>query len=284
MHMIREVNISDITAAVKAACQEIAFDYSPDILKKLHEAKDAEPGIRSQAAMEMLEENAKIASEERIPICQDTGLVTVWIHAGQDVHFAGGSVKEAVQEGVRQAYTESHLRASVVSDPLFERINTKDNTPAVVYFDIKEGDRVRIELTAKGFGSENMSRIKMLKPAEGLEGVKDFVLETIRLAGPNACPPMIVGVGIGGTFDYSAYLSKRALLRKLDDGNSDERYRKLEDELLEAANRLMIGPMGLHGVTTALSVKIETAPTHIAGLPCAVNICCHACRHKEVVL
>ena len=172
----------------------------------------------------------------------------------------------------------------MVNDPLFDRFNTKDNTPAVIYCDITEGNKVVIELTAKGFGSENMSRIKMLKPAEGIEGVKEFVIDTIREAGPNACPPMIVGVGIGGTFDYSAYLSKRALLRGMNDGHPDERFRKLEEELLEAANELMIGPMGLHGATTALSVKIEYAPTHIAGLPCAVNICCHACRHKEVTL
>ena len=282
--MIREVSITAVTEAVRAACEEIAFDYSPDILEKLCAAKEAEPGMRSRAAMEMLEENARIASQERIPICQDTGLVTVWIHAGQDVHFTGGNLKEAVNEGVRQAYTGAYLRASVVNDPLFQRLNTKDNTPAVIYCDITEGDRVVIELTAKGFGSENMSRLKMLKPAEGREGIKAFVLETIRLAGPNACPPMIVGVGIGGTFDYSAYLSKRALLRGMNDGNPDPDYRKLEEELLEEANRLMIGPMGLHGVTTALSVKIESAPTHIAGLPCAVNICCHACRHKEIEL
>ena len=282
--MIREVHTSEVTKAVRAACEEIAFDYSPDILEKLKAAGESEPGVRSRAAMEMLRENARIASEERIPICQDTGLVTVWIHAGQDVHFTGGNLKDAVQEGVRQAYTGAFLRASVVDDPLFDRFNTKDNTPAVIYCDITDGNRVVIELTAKGFGSENMSRIKMLKPAEGIEGVKEFVIDTIRQAGPNACPPMIVGVGIGGTFDYSAYLSKRALLRGMNEGHPDERFRKLEDELLEEANRLMIGPMGLHGETTALSVKIEYAPTHIAGLPCAVNICCHACRHKEVTL
>ena len=282
--MIREVHTSEVTKAVRAACEEIAFDYSPDILEKLKAAGESEPGARSRAAMEMLQENARIASEERIPICQDTGFVTVWIHAGQDVHFTGGSVKEAVQEGVRQAYTGAFLRASVVDDPLFDRFNTKDNTPAVIYCDIAEGDQVVIELTAKGFGSENMSRIKMLKPAEGIDGVREFVLDTIKAAGPNACPPMIIGVGIGGTFDYSAYLSKRALLRGMNDGHPDERFRKLEEELLEAANELMIGPMGLHGRTTALSVKIEYAPTHIAGLPCAVNICCHACRHKEVTL
>ena len=282
--MIREVHTSEVMKAVRAACEEIAFDYSPDILEKLKAAGENEPGSRSRAAMEMLRENARIASEERIPICQDTGLVTVWIHAGQDVHFTGGNLKEAVQEGVRKAYTGAFLRASVVNDPLFDRFNTKDNTPAVIYCDITEGNKVVIELTAKGFGSENMSRIKMLKPAEGIEGVKEFVIDTIREAGPNACPPMIVGVGIGGTFDYSAYLSKRALLRGMNDGHPDERFRKLEEELLEAANELMIGPMGLHGATTALSVKIEYAPTHIAGLPCAVNICCHACRHKEVTL
>ncbi len=266
------------------ACGEMAFVYDPAILQALRAGQERETGLRSEQAIDMLIENAKIAETEHIPICQDTGLVTVYIHAGQEVHFTGGSLKEAVQDGVAEAYTAEKLRASVVDDPLFERINTKTNTPAVIYCDITEGDRVMIELTAKGFGSENMSRIRMLKPAEGIDGVRTFVLETIRDAGPNACPPMIVGVGIGGTFDYSAVLSKRALLRGVGNPNEDPRYQALEAELEERANELMIGPMGLHGKTTVLAVNIEYAPTHIAGLPCAVNICCHACRHKEITL
>jgi fumarate hydratase subunit alpha len=232
----------------------------------------------------MLLENAEIAARESIPICQDTGLVTVYVQAGQEVHFTGGSLQKAIQQGVAESYTQNYLRASAVKDPLFDRSNTKDNTPALVYCDITEGDAVKIEITAKGFGSENMSRLAMLKPAEGLEGVKKFVIETIRLAGPNACPPMIVGVGVGGTFDYSAYLAKRALLRPISEGNPDPQYRALEEELAEKANALGIGPMGLHGRTTVLKISILSAPTHIAGLPCAVNICCHACRHREIVL
>lgn len=281
---MRNVDVSEIKQAVRDACSEMAFVYCSDIKEALHEGKQQETGGRSRTAMEWLLENAKLAEEERIPICQDTGMVTVWIHAGQEVHFIGGSLKDAVQEGVREAYTENYLRASVVNDPLFERINTKDNTPAVIYCDITEGEAVKIELTAKGFGSENMSRTAMLKPAQGIDGVREFVLETIRLAGPNACPPMIVGVGIGGTFDSCAVLSKRALLRGIHESNPDPRYAKLEEILCDEANSLNIGPMGLHGKTTVLSVKIEQMPTHIAGLPCAVNICCHACRHREVTL
>ncbi len=281
---MRTIQVSEVTEAVRKACGEMAFFYSPDILERMEEGRRNEHGERSKAAMDMLMENAVIAREERIPICQDTGLVTVWIHAGQEVCFAGGSLKDAVQEGVRKGYQENCLRASVVTDPLYERVNTRDNTPAVIYFDITEGDQLVIELTAKGFGSENMSRLKMLKPAEGEQGVKEFILDTIRLAGPNACPPMIVGVGLGGTFDYSAFLAKRALLSDLSEPNPDPRYAKLEEELTEAANRLMIGPMGLHGNTTVLGIRILTAPTHIAGMPCAVNICCHACRHREIII
>ena len=281
--MIREVNTALIQDAVEAICSRIAFDYSPDIRTAITDGREAETEFRSKEAMKMLEENAEIASRERIPICQDTGLVTVWVHAGVDVHF-NGDVRAAVNEGVRQAYSRCHLRASVVKDPLYERVNTKDNTPAVVYFDLNPGDRVKIELTAKGFGSENMSRIGMCKPAEGEEGVIRFVLETIKLAGPNACPPMIVGVGLGGTFDYSAYLAKRALLARVDERNADPRYAKLEETLIRKANELKIGPMGLHGETTVLGIRVLAAPTHIAGMPCAVNICCHACRHGEAEL
>ncbi len=279
---MRTIPVSLIAESVADACKNMAFTYVPDILQKLKEGRANETGQRSFTAMDMLLENARIAEEEHIPICQDTGLVTVYAHVGQEIHFEGGLLKDAIQQGVARGYTENYLRASVVKDPLYQRVNTKDNTPAVIYTDLVEGDQLVLELTAKGFGSENMSRLKMLKPAEGEAGVKAFVLDTIRQAGPNACPPMIVGVGLGGTFDYSAVLAKRALLRDLSRPNPDPAYAKLEAELKEAANQLGIGPMGLHGRTTVLGIAIETAPTHIAGMPCAVNICCHACRHREV--
>ena len=281
---MREINVREIEQKICEACGRIAYVYAPDIREALRQGYAREEEERSRTAMKMLSDNADIAAKGQIPICQDTGLVTVWIHAGQDVHFTEGSLKEAVQNGVRRAYRDFYLRASAVDDPLFDRKNTKDNTPAVLYCDIEEGEAVVIEVTAKGFGSENMSRIAMLKPAEGLNGVRQFILETIRLAGPNACPPMVVGVGIGSTFDGCAYMAKRALLRSLDERHPDPRYAALEEELISAANELKIGPMGLHGKTTVLGVQIETAPTHIAGLPVAVNICCHACRHERIVL
>jgi len=281
---MRELNINKIKETIKPLLADIAFVYSKDIRKALEDGKAQEENERSVLAMEMLLNNAEIAENERIPICQDTGMVTFFVKAGQDVHFIGGSLNSALNEAAAETYTENYLRASVVDDPLFDRVNTKNNTPAVIYTELVEGDQVEIRMTAKGFGSENMSRIAMLKPAEGVEGVKRFVLETIELAGPNACPPMIVGVGIGGTFDSCAMMAKKALLRPLDEGNPDSRYKALEDELLESANQLMIGPMGLHGKTTALKVQIEQMPTHIAGMPCAVNICCHACRHAEMTL
>ncbi|MCR5794193.1 MAG: fumarate hydratase [Solobacterium sp.] len=281
---MREIDVKLVEDKVFEECGRIAVQYDPGILEGFRKAYEEETDERSRAAVKMLLENAEIAEKERIPICQDTGLVIVWLKVGQEVHFVNGSLYEAVHNGVRRSYTENCLRASAVDDPLFDRKNTKDNTPAVIYTEITEGDRVVIELMAKGFGSENKSAVKMLTPAEGEEGVRAFVLDTIRNAGPNACPPFIVGVGIGGTFDSCAVLSKRALLRPLHEGNSDPRYRKLEDELLEAANRLKVGPMGFHGKTTALKVQIEYAPTHIAGLPCAVNMCCHVCRHAKAVI
>lgn len=280
---MRTISVETIYEAVKTACGKIAVVYSSDILNSLKANRDKESGS-SRVAMDMLIENAEIAERENIPICQDTGMVIIYVSIGQDVHLTGGSLNETIQKAVRDSYQDNYLRASVVDDPLFERINTKDNTPAVIYTSIVDGDEVVIEVMAKGFGSENMSAIKMLKPAEGIDGIRSFVLETIRNAGPNACPPMIVGVGVGGTFDYCAYLSKRALLHPLHERNKDPRYAKLEEELIEEANTLAIGPMGLHGKTTVLNVAIETFPTHIAGMPCAVNICCHACRHERVVL
>lgn len=218
-----------------------------------------------------------------MPICQDTGMACVFVDIGQDVHITGGSLEEAINEGVRQGYAEGFLRKSVVKDPI-HRVNTNDNTPALIYYNMVPGDKVKITVAPKGFGSENMSRIAMLKPSDGLEGVKNFVLETVRMAGPNPCPPIVIGVGIGGSFDKAAYLAKKALIRPVNENNTDEFYSNLEKELLEEVNKIGIGPQGFGGKTTALALNIETYPTHIAGLPVAVNINCHATRHKERVL
>ncbi len=265
-------------------CSQIAFVYSADILNAIQHGREVEDTERARFAMDVLCENAEIAKEEHIPICQDTGMVTVWLEIGQDVHLVDGDLNTAIQQGVSDAYTKEYLRASVVDDPLFERKNTKTNTPAIIYTTIVPGETVTVEVMAKGFGSENKSRLKMLTPAEGVEGVKQFVAETVALAGPNACPPFLIGVGIGGTFDYAAYLSKRALMRPLDQPNQDERYANLESELLTIINNLNVGPMGFHGKTTALKVQVEYEPTHIAGLPVAVNMCCHVCRHAKKVI
>ncbi len=281
---MREINVKKITDVVREACGNIACVYSKDILEALHKGRENETSSRSVSAMEMLEQNAVIAEKERIPICQDTGLVIVFLEIGQEVHFVGGNLKDAVQEGVRRGYSENYLRASSVSDPIFARKNTGDNTPAIIYTDIVPGDKVKVEIMAKGFGSENKSALAMLTPADGVEGVKKFVLDTIRKAGPNACPPFIVGVGVGGTFDSCAVMAKKALLRPLSEGNEDPSYRALEEELLKEANELHVGPMGFHGNTTALKIQIEQAPTHIAGLPVAVNMCCHVCRHASEVI
>lgn len=218
-----------------------------------------------------------------MPICQDTGMACVFMEIGQDVHLVGGKLEDAINEGVRRGYEEGYLRKSVVGDPI-ERINTKDNTPAIIYYDIVEGDKVKITLAPKGFGSENMSKIGMLKPSDGIEGVKKFILETVKAAGPNPCPPMVIGVGIGGTFDKAAYLAKKALIRPIDIRNKNGFYKELEEELLEKVNKFGIGPQGFGGRTTALGLNIEVYPTHIAGLPVAVNINCHATRHKEIIL
>ena len=215
-----------------------------------------------------------------MPICQDTGMACIFIEIGQEVHIVGGALEDAINEGVRRGYDEGFLRKSVVKDPI-NRVNTKDNTPAIIYYDIVPGNKLKITVAPKGFGSENMSRIKMLKPSDGLQGVKDFIIETVKLAGPNPCPPIIIGVGIGGTFDKAAYLAKKALIRPLNKRNDEKFYGDLEEELLETINKLGIGPQGFGGKTTALGINIETYPTHIAGLPVAVNINCHATRHKE---
>ena len=218
-----------------------------------------------------------------MPICQDTGMACLFVEIGQDVHIQG-SLQEALQEGVRQGYQEGYLRKSIVDDPVFERRNTQDNTPAYIHYDIVEGNQLKIIVAPKGFGSENMSQVKMLKPSDGVEGIKDFVLKVVEEAGPNACPPMVIGVGIGGTFDYVTYLAKKAMLRKIGTHHLDKRYQQLEEELLEKINQTGIGPAGYGGKITALSLNIETYPTHIAGMPVAVSICCHVARHKEVIL
>ncbi|MDD6229880.1 MAG: fumarate hydratase [Lactimicrobium massiliense] len=279
---MREIEAAQLVPLISDACGHMAVYYQPDVYQSLKDARSQETGISAQV-MDILLENADVAVREHLPICQDTGLVTAYVTLGQDIHI-DGSLVENIQKGVSQGYTKNHLRASAVDDPLFARRNTGDNTPAIIYTNVVEGDTFQIDLMAKGFGSENMSALKMLKPAEGLDGVKQFVLDTIKAAGPNACPPMVVGVGIGGTFDYSAYLAKKALLRPLSQSNPDPHYADLEQQLLREANKLNIGPMGLHGHTTVLKVQTEYYPTHIAGLPCAVNICCHACRHERIVL
>ena len=281
---MKEISVKRVEDCISKMVQNINFEYPSDVLTKLEEGLAKETSKIGKETLQLLMENAHIAKTERIPICQDTGMVIVFLKVGQEVHFVGGSLKEAIEEGVRKGYQEGYLRKSIVSDPLFDRINTKDNTPCIIYTDIVDGDMVEIELGCKGFGSENMSTITMLKPAQGLEGVKECVLSAIKKAGPNACPPMVVGVGIGGTFDYAAVLAKKATLRDCSVANSDARYATLEKELLMEANALNIGPQGLKGDVSVLSINIEHYPTHIAGLPCAVNISCHATRHiKEVI-
>lgn len=281
---MKEFSVKKIEETIYHMVQDINFNYPKDILERLENSLEKETSKIGKETLQLLMENAKIAREERIPICQDTGMVIVFLKVGQEIHFVDGLLKDAINEGVRRGYRDGYLRKSVVSDPLFDRTNTKDNTPCIIYTEIVEGDCVEIELGCKGFGSENMSTMTMLKPAQGVNGVKEAVLNAIKKAGPNACPPMVVGVGIGGTFDYAAQLAKKATLRDCSIANSDPRYAKLEKELLEEANALNIGPQGLKGDTTVLSVNIESFPTHIAGMPCAVNISCHVTRHAKEVL
>ena len=277
---MREIHISKIIEAVKELCVEANYYLSDDVRNTLYHAKNSETWPFAENILEQIILNSDIAKNENKPICQDTGMACVFLEIGQDVHIIGGLLEDAINEGVRRGYDEGFLRKSVVKDPI-NRINTKDNTPAIIYYDIVPGDKIKITVAPKGFGSENMSRIKMLKPSDGLQGVKDFIIETIKLAGPNPCPPIVIGVGIGGTFDKAAYLSKKALIRPLNVRNKDEFYSNLEKELLEDINNLGIGPQGFGGKTTAIGLNIETYPTHIAGLPVAVNINCHATRHKE---
>lgn len=276
--MIRTIRVEEITKNIKEMCIEANHFLSPDMAEAMKCAEKNEEAPLGKQILEQLQENLKIAGEDMIPICQDTGMAVVFLEIGQDVHFEGGALEDAVNEGVRQGYVEGYLRKSVVGDPLI-RENTKDNTPAVLHTRIVDGDQVKIKVAPKGFGSENMSRVFMLKPAEGIEGVKDAVLTAVKDAGPNACPPMVVGVGIGGTFEKCALMAKEALTREVGSHSEIEYVKELEEELLTKINSLGIGPGGLGGTTTALAVNINTYPTHIAGLPVAVNICCHVNRH-----
>lgn len=280
---MRDVNVSEITKNIKEMCIEANHFLSEDMKKVFKNAVDSEESPLGKQVLNQLNENLSIAASDMIPICQDTGMAVIFINVGQEVHFTGGDITDAINEGVREGYVEGYLRKSVVSDPLI-RENTKDNTPAVIHYSIVPGDKVEITVAPKGFGSENMSRVFMLKPADGIEGVKNAILTAVKDAGPNACSPMVVGVGIGGTFEKCAILAKKALTRNLEEKSDIEYVRNLESEMLEKINKLGIGPGGLGGTQTALAVNIETYPTHIAGLPVAVNICCHVNRHVKRVL
>ena len=276
--MIRTVNTEDIVKNIKEMCIEANHYLSKDMDKALKDATASEKSELGKKILNQLQENLKIADEEMIPICQDTGMAVIFLEVGQDVHFEGMAIEDAVNEGVRQGYTEGYLRKSVVGDPIIRK-NTKDNTPAVIHYSIVPGDKVIITMAPKGFGSENMSRVFMLKPADGIEGVKNAIITAVKDAGPNACPPMVVGVGIGGTFEKCAILAKKALTRPVGIHSDIPYVKELEEEMLEKINQLGIGPGGLGGTTTALAVNINTYATHIAGLPVAVNICCHVNRH-----
>ena len=280
---MRTVQTSEITKNIREMCIEANHFLSDDMKKVFNESVEKEESPLGKQILEQLEENLQIAADDMIPICQDTGMAVVFLEVGQDVHFEGGSFEDAVNEGVRQGYVEGFLRKSVVKDPLI-RENTKDNTPAVIHYKIVEGSQVKIKVAPKGFGSENMSRVFMLKPADGIEGVKEAVLTAVKEAGPNACPPMVVGVGIGGTFEKCALMAKEALTREVGTHSDIQYVKEMEKELLAKINSLGIGPGGLGGTTTALAVNINTYPTHIAGLPVAINICCHVNRHIVRVL
>ena len=276
--MIRNIDVSQITETVKEMCIQANHFLSEDMDIALKKATEKEESDLGKKVLNQLQDNLKIAAEEMIPICQDTGMAVIFMEIGQDVHFEGGNIEDAINEGVRQGYVDGYLRKSVVKDPIY-RENTKDNTPAVIHYDMVPGDQVKITFAPKGFGSENMSRVFMLKPADGIEGVKDAILTAVKDAGPNACPQMVVGVGVGGTFEKCALLAKKALTREVGSHSSIDYVAELEKEMLDRINALGIGPGGLGGVTTALAVNINTYPTHIAGLPVAVNICCHVNRH-----
>jgi len=282
--MPREISYQQIVEAVKEIALQANYKLPQDVVLAFKGALEREESELGKEVLRQILLNAEVASQEQMAYCQDTGVAVVFVELGQDVHIVGGSLTDAINEGVRQAYTEGYLRASMVYDPVFERKNTRDNTPAIIHYEVVPGDKFRIIFAPKGAGSENTSRLAMLKPADGWEGVKKFVLETVKLAGPNACPPFTVGVGIGGNFEYCAYLAKKALLRPVGERSKDPIARRIEEEILEDINKLGWGPMGFGGTTTAIDVKVELYPCHIASLPVAVNIQCHASRHAEVEL
>jgi fumarate hydratase subunit alpha len=280
---VKTINVDKVTQNIKEMCIEANHFLTSDMDEVLKNATQTEKSPLGQQILNQLQDNLKIAGEDMIPICQDTGMAVVFMEIGQDVHFEGGELEDAINEGVRLGYTEGYLRKSVVKDPLI-RENTKDNTPAIIHYEIVSGDNVKITLAPKGFGSENMSRVFMLKPADGIEGVKNAILTAVKDAGPNACPPMVVGVGIGGTFEKCALMAKKALTRPVNEHSTIPYVKEMEEELLDKINHTGIGPAGLGGNTTALAVNINTYPTHIAGLPVAVNICCHVNRHAVRIL
>ena len=278
---IRQIKAETVTETVKQLFLDCNYFIGKDIMTALEKARENEKSKVGKSVLTQIIENDKLAAKEEVPLCQDTGMAILFVEYGDKVVIEDGSFEDAVNEGVRQAYKDGYLRKSVVNDPVFDRLNTKDNTPAIIHTRIVKGDKIKITAGGKGFGSENMSAIKMLTPSYGIEGVKKFILDTVRTAGPNPCPPIVVGVGIGGTFERCAQLAKKATFRAIDTHNEDERYAKLKDELLESINKMGFGPAGLGGTTTAIGVNIETSPTHIAGMPVAVNICCHAARHAS---
>lgn len=280
---MRTIDVAEITNHIKEMCIEANHFLAPDMDAAMKKAPDTEKSPLGKQILCQLQDNLKIAGEDMIPICQDTGMAVIFMEIGQDVHFTGGLLEDAVNEGVRKGYTEGYLRKSVVNDPII-RENTKDNTPAIIHYEMISGDRVKITVAPKGFGSENMSRVFMLKPADGIEGVKNAILTAVKDAGPNACPPMVVGVGIGGTFEKCALMAKKALTRPVDERSPIPYVKELEEEMLDKINRTGIGPGGLGGTTTALAVNINTYPTHIAGLPVGINICCHVNRHAVRVI
>ena len=280
---MREINAAVITDVIQRLCIEANQVLPEDVKQAIGQCRDCEDGEIACKILDDIIENYKIAENEQVPICQDTGMACVFLEIGQDVHITGGDLTDAVNEGVRRGYEKGYLRKSVVKDPV-RRGNTGDNTPAMLYTEIVPGEQIKVTVGPKGFGSENMSAIRMFKPSAGLQGIKDFILETVEAAGPNPCPPMVVGVGIGGTFDKAALLAKKALMRPVDSENEDSFYADLEKEMLEKINELGIGPQGFGGKTTAIGLNIETMPTHIAGMPCAINISCHVTRHKTEVI
>lgn len=280
---MREINVKEIQKAVKDMCMSSNYNLGSDVVTAFEKAKKTEESPVAKEILDNLIKNSEIAKEKSVPMCQDTGMAVVFVEIGQEVCLTGGDLKEAINEGVRQGYKEGFLRKSVVEDPLIRK-NTGDNTPAIIYIDIVPGNRIKIIVAPKGFGSENMSRTKMLKPSDGVSGVEDFIVETVNEAGPNPCPPIVVGVGIGGTLDKACQMAKMALLRPIGEKSSLDNIRELEERLMEKINNLGIGPQGLGGLTTALAVNVEVFATHIAGLPVAVNINCHASRHEERII